>query len=152
MGSVLRAGWLLHLWHCARVEHRGGGRRREQGLWQRGADWDVNADCPFCLPATPSTVPCTSPADTLSPTPPLPSHRHTLFLASVYNRTLIPINLLLVSDGWRAGPRRVCVGAGGRRRRVKHSHTQPRKPPSDRLYQAWTSFYTEQMWSPTCFS
>lgn len=115
MGSVVRGGRPLHLWGCMR-EKSNGGRRRGTRALTAGRLLGCCTGCPCWLP---STVPVMSPADTLGHSP----SRYSLSLASVYNHTLIPINLLLVPDGWRAGR----VGPGGRWRR-KHSHTQPQKP------------------------
>lgn len=98
------------------------------------------------MPIVPAGFPLRSPADTTGHFP----CRYTLSLASVYNHTLIPINLLLVPDGWRAG--RGGLALGREAAEGENILTRNPKAPSDRLYQAWTSLYTEQMWSPTCFS
>lgn len=51
---------------------------------------------------------------------------------------------------WRAGP----GGPASGREAAEGENILTRNPkaPSDRLYQTWTSFYTDQMWSSTCFS
>ena len=74
----------------------------EQQLWQQDTDWDV--DRPHWPLALPAVAPGLSPTDTLGHFPCASTHRYTLFPVSVYRHMLIPINLLLVGEGWREGP------------------------------------------------
>lgn len=141
--------------HCVKVNKTAATIDGEQQLWQRDTDWDVDRSlldfCPSCCGPWPALhrYPGSFPIH-------VNTHRYALFPLSVYSHMLIPINLLLVwcwrrSEG-RGSWRWVCLGARSQRRWVKRFlHTTPRAS-ADRLHWAWTSFYTEQMWSPTCFT
>lgn len=71
----------------------------EQRVWQRDTDWDVDAECPHRLLVLPAVAPGLSSSRYPGSFPMrVNTQIYTVFLVSVYNHTLIPINLLLVGN------------------------------------------------------
>lgn len=139
--------------HCVNINKTVAIRDGEQQLWQRDTDWDVDrpslAFCPSCCGPRPSLhrYPRSFPIH-------VNTHRYALFPLSVYSHMLIPINLLLV---WvqrrREGVLEVGLSWSEKPAKVgKAFRSHNPRDSADRLRQAWTSFYTEQMWFPTCFT
>lgn len=91
---------------------------KEQGLWQRDADWDCP---PRRLPVLPSVVPGMPPT-----VPNSPADIHSSSQVFTTARLFLLICFSSQTD-WRAGPGGPALGRGGRWRR-KHSHTQPESP------------------------
>lgn len=93
---------------------------REEQRWSApGNTGSVSRSRLGCCPCwLRSTVPLMSPADPRGHFP-----RYTLSLASVYNLTLIPMNLLLVPGGWRAGRGGLALG---RAKTFSHATRKPR--------------------------
>lgn len=139
---------LLPLQHCVKTNKTVAMGAGEQQLGQQVTDWDV--DRPHWPLALPGVAPGLSPTDT-------PGH---FLCASVLidthsSRWVFTATcwFLLICFLSGQGGGRVLEGLcwTGRPLKVGKTFTHNLKATSDRLHQAWTSFYTEQMWSPTCF-